>query len=266
MVSTPVVRCSPLTEPSAASAPAWSRRELDGSLADAWEDQAENWVAWVRTPGHDSYEVFHRDVFRRLLPPPPGPLLDVGCGEGRFPRDLKSWGYSVVGVDSSPTLIRYAREADPSGDYLVASGNALPLEDESFAIATAFMSLQDMDDARAAVAEMARILRPGGSLCLAIVHPMSSAGRFESRAPDAPFVIEGSYVDGARWASSGRRGGLEMTFSSIHRPLAEYFDMLSGAGLLVDRLLEVADVSDPADTRWLRVPLFLQIRAVKPGL
>jgi SAM-dependent methyltransferase len=253
-----------LTEPRLE--PVWIRREYNGSLAEAWEEHAERWVAWVRTPGHDSYEVFHRDVFRKLLPPPPGPALDVGCGEGRFPRDLKSWGYQAVGVDSSQTLIRYALDADPAGEYIVADAAAMPFEPESFPVVTAFMSLHDMDDAAGAVREMARVLAVGGRLCVAIVHPLSSAGGFESRASDARFVIEGSYLGGAQYASTGRRAGLEMTFSSHHRPLHDYFAMLNSAGLLIDRCLEIADVTDPADTRWSRVPLFLQIRAVKPPL
>src|SRR4051794_28155309 len=95
------------------------------SMREEWDTNAEDWVAWARKPGHDSYWQFHRDVFRELLPRPAGSALDVGCGEGRFPRDLKSWGYSVVGVDASPTLIAYAREADPAGDYRLADAAEL---------------------------------------------------------------------------------------------------------------------------------------------
>jgi len=51
------------------------------SLRDAWEAEARNWVAWARTPGHDSYWQFHRDRFLQLLPPPKGLTLDIGCGE-----------------------------------------------------------------------------------------------------------------------------------------------------------------------------------------
>ena len=84
------------------------------NLRDAWEAEAHNWVAWARRPGHDSYWQFHRDRFLQLLPPPGGrPLLDVGCGEGRLPRDLKARGYDVIGIDASPTLIGHARKADP---------------------------------------------------------------------------------------------------------------------------------------------------------
>src|SRR3954468_19061006 len=93
--------------------------DSDTTMRTAWEANAEEWVAWARKPGHDSYWQFHRDVFRNLLPPPAGRAVDVGCGEGRLPRDLKSWGYDVVGVDGSPTMIRYAREADPDGEYAV---------------------------------------------------------------------------------------------------------------------------------------------------
>ena len=242
----------------------WVRGDVGGSLADAWEGVAEQWVAWVRTPGHDSYDNFHRDVFRRLLPEPAGRCLDVGCGEGRLPRDMKSWGYDVVGVDVSPTLIRYARDADADGEYHVASGSSLPFADEKFSLVTAFMSLHDMDDGESAVSHMARVLARGGRLCIAIVHPMSSAGRFESRQADARFVIDGSYTAARTYADSRERGGLPMTFSSHHRPLQAYFDMLTDADLLVERVVEVTDTTAEPESRWRRLPLFLQIRAVKP--
>jgi SAM-dependent methyltransferase len=234
-------------------------------LREDWERHAEEWVAWARAPGHDSYWQFHRDVFRELLPPPSGPALDVGCGEGRLPRDMKSWGYDVVGVDGSHTLIKYAREADADGEYLVADGAALPFPDGGFRLVTAFMSLHDIDDFVGAVREMARVLEPGGNLCIAIVHPMNSAGRFETRDPDARFVIAGSYLDPRRYSDSVERGGYAMTFSSMHRPLHAYFDGVSAAGLVVDRLVEVPDTSDPPGDRWRRLPLFLQIRAIKPA-
>jgi len=234
------------------------------SLSAAWEAEAEAWVAWARKPGHDSYWTFHRDIFRQLLPPPSGKALDVGCGEGRLPRDLKSWGYDLVGIDVSPTLIRYAREADPGGDYRVADGAALPFADDTFSLVTAFMSLQDIDDCDRAIAEMSRVLGSGGVLCIAIVHPMASAGEFESRSPDSPFAIKGSYLEPRR--VGGRpyeRGGMSMTFHSQHRALEVYFAALTAAGLMVDRLVEVPDATHVPGGRWQRIPNFLQLRAVK---
>lgn len=74
-------------------------------LSDDWEHEAGNWIEWARAPGHDSYWRFHRDQFLTLVPPPGKLTVDVGCGEGRLPRDLKRLGHRVIGIDSSPTLI-----------------------------------------------------------------------------------------------------------------------------------------------------------------
>ena len=235
--------------------------EPGASLREAWEGTASQWVVWARAPGHDSYWRFHRDRFRELLPPPRGLTVDVGCGEGRLPRDLKTWGYDVVGVDASATLLDAAREADPRGDYRLADAAALPLADGTVALVTAFMSLQDVDDLRAAVSEIGRVLDDRGVACIAIVHPINSAGHFASSEPDAPFVISGSYFDPYRSADSIVRDGLPMTFTSEHRPLQTYVDLLAANGLQVDRLMELGDPTDPEGSRWRRIPLFLDFRA-----
>lgn len=231
------------------------------TLRDAWETEARSWIAWARKPGHDSYWRFHRDRFLLLLPPAPRRALDVGCGEGRLPRDLKARGYRVIAIDASATLVEHAREADPDGDYRIADGASLPLPDGSVELVTAFMSLHDMDDLNGAIKEAARVLHPNGHLCIAIVHPLNSAGRFESRTLDAPFVIRESYFEDRRYADTVERDGLRMTFTSCHRPLQSYFDALEAVGLTVERLVEVPDETDPPGDRWQRLPLFLHIRA-----
>jgi SAM-dependent methyltransferase len=188
-------------------------------------------------------------------------MLDVGCGEGRLPRDLKARGYRVTAIDGSATLVAHAREADPEGDYHVADGASLPLPDGSVELVTAFMSLHDMDDPNLAIAEAARVLNASGHLCIAIVHPLNSAGRFESRTKDAPFIIRESYFEDRRYADTVERDGLRMTFTSRHRPLQSYFDALETVGMAVERLVEVPDETDPPGDRWQRLPLFLHIRA-----
>lgn len=234
------------------------------SLGDAWEAEAERWVKWARAPGHDSYWRFHRDRFLGLLPPPGGTLLDVGCGEGRLPRDLKARGYEVIGMDMSPTLIDHARRADPDGDYRVADAAALPLPDASVNVVTAFMSLHDFDDMDTAAREIGRVLIPGGCACVAVVHPLNSSGQFDERTPDAPFVIRDSYFEARRYADTVERDGLKMTFSSIHRPLQSISAALESAGLLIEKLVEISDTTAPPGDRWQRIPLFLHVRALKP--
>jgi SAM-dependent methyltransferase len=232
------------------------------TLRDAWEEQAEKWTVWARRPDHDSYGKFHRDAFLELLPPPGRRTIDLGCGEGRLTRDLSALGHRVLALDASPTLVRHAREADPSGEYLVANAADLPLEDGSADLVVAFMTLQDMDDPEGAVREAWRVLEPGGRFCVALVHPINSAGKFESREPDARFVIRGSYLERRRYVEVAERDGLEMTFTSDHRPLEGWLRPLEDAGFLLERIREVT--TDEDDSRWLRIPLFLHLRAVRP--
>ena len=229
------------------------------TLRDAWEEQADNWVEWARRAGHDSYGRFHRDAFLELLPPPGRRTLDVGCGEGRLARDLAALGHRVLAVDASPTLVRHAREADPDGEYLVANAAELPLHDGSADLVAAFMSLQDMDDADGAVREAWRVLESGGRICVALVHPINSAGKFESDDLDARFVIRDSYFERRRYVDRIEKDGLEMTFTSDHRSLEGWLQLLTEAGFLIERMREI-----PGTLRWERLPLFLHVRAVKP--
>jgi SAM-dependent methyltransferase len=235
-------------------------------LSDFWEQQAEAWVRWAREPGHDSYWLFHRDRFLELLPHPGRLTVDVGCGEGRLSRDLKGLGHNVLAVDRSPTMVRHARESDAELDVREADAAAIPLEDGAADLVVSFMSLMNTDDLAAAVREAARVLSADGRYCLAIVHPLNTAGAFVSREPDAEFVIRGSYFERTEKELPVERDGLEITFLDAHRPLEDYFRALEDAGLLVERLREIPDSSDDEGAaRWRRVPLFLHIRAL-PGV
>jgi SAM-dependent methyltransferase len=237
-------------------------------LSDGWEAQARQWIQWARTPGHDSYWRFHRDQFLRLLPPPGRRTVDIGCGEGRLARYLKELGHRIVGIDSSPSLIAAAREFGSSIDVRLADAAALPLEDAGVDLAIAFMSLQDIDDLPAAVRELGRVLEPGERLCLAIVHPINSAGGFEQASVDADFVIKGDYLHAFKYADTVERDGLTMTFHSPHRPLEGYFLALEKAGFLVEALREpsVPEHAAVSETsrRWQRIPFFLHLCALRP--
>ncbi len=129
----------------------------------SWEAEAENWIRWARMPGHDAYWRY-REAFFALVPPAGRATLEVGCGEGRVARDLAARGHHVTGIDSSPTLLRAAREADPEGRYELADAAALPFADDAFDLVVAYNSLMDVHDMPAAVREAARVLAPGGAL------------------------------------------------------------------------------------------------------
>jgi len=239
-------------------------------LRELWETHAAQWIEWARAAGHDSYWSFHRDQFLQIVPPPGRRTIAIGCGEGRLTRCLKALGHNVVGVDTSPSLIAAARGLDPSVDIRLADAAALPFNDASADLAIAFMSLHDINAMPAAVREVARVLEPGGRFCVAIVHPINSAGRFETTVADEPasFVIKGSYLGTFDYSDAVERDGLSMTFHGQHRPIESYFMALEEAGLLVEALREprVPDrvVKSDRGRRWQRVPLFLHLRARRP--
>jgi ubiquinone/menaquinone biosynthesis C-methylase UbiE len=226
------------------------------NLGEAWERHAANWLRWAREPGHDSYWTFHRERFIPTLPPPRGLTVDIGCGEGRLTRDLKALGHRVVGVDHSQSLIAAAREADPEGEYVVADAARLPFDEAAADLAVAFMSLMDMDDMRAAIREMARVLVPGGLVVAAVVHPVNSAG-----SSHGDELVVASYREQRRYADTIERNGLEMTFESMHYSLEDYWRAFRAAELVVEDLEEIYDDDHP---RWKHVPLFLRLDARKP--
>jgi SAM-dependent methyltransferase len=237
-------------------------------MSETWEDEAENWIRWARTPGHDVYGIYSPGFFSEIVPPPSGLALEVGCGEGRVARDLKGLGHEIVGLDPSPTLVAHSRQADPNGTYLIAPGERLPFADSCFDLVIAYNSLQNVADLPSAIAEIGRVLTANGRLCLCIAHPMSDAGRFENDQPDSPFVVKGSYYGPRRVDERVERDGLEITFHGLAYSLEEYARALEETGFLIEVIREPrpddeAVQSRPALNQWRRLPLFLFIRGLK---
>ena len=251
-----------------ADRPTTRTRLESADLRAAWEANAADFIAFARTSDLH-FVAYHRDAFLELVPPPGRRTLDLGCGEGRLARDLKGLGHDVIGIDASPTMLAAAREADPGLEAHLADAAALPFENGAFDLVIAFMSLQDVDDLDAAVGEAARTLEPGGRFCLAVVHPLSSAGEFESTEIDSPFTITGSYLQPSYYADRIARDGHELTLVSVHRPLQAYTGALTCAGFVIERVREIARpdhaITQPRHRRWQRLPLFLHIGAVKSG-
>jgi SAM-dependent methyltransferase len=209
------------------------------SLASAWEDHANEWIKWARTSAHDGFWTGTWPALRAMLPGPGGgPVIDVGCGEGRAARELVNLGYQrIVGVERSPTLAAAAAAASPGVPVLIGDAAALPVADASAELVLACMSLLDVDDFTGAVSEIGRVLRPDGALCLAVVHPFASAEDVSSMHT-GDFRVSERYLDQRRYIDSIERDGLAMTFTSMHRPLSAYTSALFANGMAITALTE----------------------------
>lgn len=224
-------------------------------VGDAWERNAEEWLAWARTPDHDVYHWrLNFPQFVALLPNAGQRTLDVGCGEGRVGRWLAAHGHRVVGIDSSPTLTAAAQEAGGYDEAVCGDAASLPWPNGAFDLAIAYMSLHDMPDPEPVIGEIARVLGPGSQFALAIIHPLNRADEGLDR-----------YFERRRFHDEVIRGGLRMTFDGVDRPLSDYTAALTGHGFVIDRLTEPRPSAEDcrADESLVKAsqrPYFLHIR------
>ena len=99
-----------------------------------------------------------KDVHDLVAPELHGPVLDVGCGEGRLASLVIGRGVAWIGVDSSPTQLT----ANPYRPVVLAEMRQLPFRDNVFREVTHLWCLYHLDDPAVAIAEAKRVLEPGG--------------------------------------------------------------------------------------------------------
>nr|WP_086938280.1 malonyl-ACP O-methyltransferase BioC [Thaumasiovibrio occultus] len=93
----------------------------------------------------------------------PQKVLDLGCGTGYFSHEWQKAGHKVTCLDLSPAMLAQAQQrCGDQADYLVGDAEHLPLADSSFDVAFSSLALQWCDDLSKPLAEMRRVVRPGG--------------------------------------------------------------------------------------------------------
>jgi SAM-dependent methyltransferase len=99
-------------------------------------------------------------------------VLDVGCGTGSLAFALPEIGNvaQVTGIDQAVIYVDYAsaRNADPRISFQQADARALPFADDMFDRAFSMLVLQFIPDSGRAVAEMRRVVKPGGTVTAAV--------------------------------------------------------------------------------------------------
>jgi SAM-dependent methyltransferase len=180
----------------------------------------------------------------------PRRVLEVGCGWGELAQWLaRETGAEVVAVDLSPRMVELARERGV--DARVADVQALPFEDGSFDVAVAAWMLYHVRDLDAAVAELARVLRPGGRL-VAVTNSAFHLQELRELVGSGPspstFTGEnGSEILSRRFARV-RREVVEGAFSfADRRAVEEYVRASISMSPFVDNL--PAEIDEPFTAR-----------------
>ena len=208
-----------------------------------WNEHADWWIDGFTDGVDPEYEEQIIPLVGRELEAARG-LLDVGCGEGQLARAVKGQNPSVrvVGVDPTPRQIEVAEDRGGGVDYHVAPADALPFDDASFDAVLACLVFEHIDNLEGAIAEVARVLKPGGTFLFLLNHPLlqtPNSGWIDDQILDPPeqYWRIGAYLEEAI-SFEEVEPGIKVRF--VHRPLGRYVNALADAGLSIEKMHEPA--------------------------
>lgn len=161
-------------------------------------------------------------------------ILDAGCGSGPLSAALRERGAEVAGFDVSAGMVELARRRlGPDADLRVTDlADPLPYDDNEFDDVVVSLVLHYLEDWNKPLAELRRVLKPGGRLLVSVDHPfaINAIHRMEGRKPN--------YFETYNWAEEWTIGGHTARMSFWHRPLHAMIDAFTEAGFTVEVLSE----------------------------
>lgn len=211
-------------------------------------------------------------------------VLEIACGNGYLARRLaRSGAAEVRAVDRSRPTIGFARRREarrPTGArFEVADAAHLRFADSAFDLVVANMALMDIADARRAIAEVARVLAPGGRFVYSISHPCFDTDDRSLWSVERGIGADGAYRDTVWRKVSGYREEIMRKIpwdverrrtvwtDAHHRTLATYSRYLREAGLMIRRMEEPTPLPEmlrgsPQGPLIAEIPLHLVVEAV----
>jgi SAM-dependent methyltransferase len=174
----------------------------------------DGYAAWAESydePGNPIIAIEQPVVWKMVESRARGRALDVGCGTGRHTRRLIELGHAVIGVDYTSAMLHRARVNVQGAEFAHADMRSLPFASASFDLVVCALAIAHVAELDAAIAELARVLRPGGDLVLSALHPFQAHlgwhAPFESSEGGRGFVREHPHSH-ADYFRSFQRAGL----------------------------------------------------------
>lgn len=140
---------------------------------------------------------------RELLADAAGRVLDIGCGPGVMVQDVLHLGCDFWGLDGSPQMIAQCRKRFgrlPRAHFSVGNAVTLPFADETFDLVMCIGVIDRVPQPEVAIAEMARVLRPIGTLLISFPNILSPYALWRSHV----FYLTVGYLKRLMVATSGR--------------------------------------------------------------
>jgi SAM-dependent methyltransferase len=167
-------------------------------------------------------------------------VLEVGSGAGQCSRWVRVHGGRSFGLDLSGRQLQHSRRLVEETGLVVPSvlgtATALPFGQGSFDVVfCSFGALQFVADIGAAVAETARVLRPGGRFAFSVTHP--TRWSFPDDPSEAGLTATSSYWDRTPYVEVDDDSG-RVAYVEHHRTLGDWVSLLAGRGFRIVRLLE----------------------------
>jgi ubiquinone/menaquinone biosynthesis C-methylase UbiE len=164
---------------------------------------------WLEDPSAYLVKRTHLELLQ-LIPSQGQLILDAGCGPGTYGIILAQEGNEVIGLEISPQATQVARQRanEKKVNFLPVVGDLekLPFKDNSFDICFCGWVLHHFPDTSASVAELSRVLKPGGKIALAEPNESNLAMRFSRFVEDLPLL--------RRWTLSA---GWDTPNRTVHR-------------------------------------------------
>ena len=187
------------------------------------------------------------DALRRLLGEGEGRCLDLACGTGLSTAAVAELGWSAVGIDISGDMLELARRRGL--EVTEASAEALPFDDGAFDAAVSIWTHVDIDDFSAAIAEIARVLRPGAPLVYIGGHPCFVGPHSLFLSGEGVPELHAGYRPARRYDGSApgvaNPEGVRARVGGVHLPLDAFLGAFLEAGLKIERFEELGSPDYP---------------------